>query len=230
MPVEVAIACHDDVLELLVALGADVNLPTKQAKLHRQSPSYHRSLLDWVRFAIQSTSNDISRKQSVKAKSEGPAVSAWKGYHADLVRANEIVKEKQSASTKNKDQVLLELTETKDHFVDVERLLVSRHAKTWDEIYPDEKSTAIQSSTPSTVAAFEEKSRYVRLTQGYGRDFVPQHIWPLYDELYEACFTGNNEKVRQLCLPTDGTKTQKHPLQISVQMTHPTNEWMNTGK
>jgi hypothetical protein len=230
MPVETAIARHDDVIELLVALGADVNLPTKQALQYPYSSDNRRSLFDWVCYAVRWMSDEISKKQAT-TESECSIVPGWKGYHANLLRANDIVQEKLLAkdqATTNKDQALHGLIKIKGYFVDVERLLVSRQAKTWNDLYPEEKdkSTASQSiTTPSRASPSEGQSQYLRMSGGY----APQYLSSSYDELYEACFTGNNEKVQQLCLPPSGFKTQAYPLQISVQTVHPVNQWSSTG-
>ncbi|KAG8933988.1 hypothetical protein FRC01_005885, partial [Tulasnella sp. 417] len=35
----------------------------------------------------------------------------------------------------------------------------------------------------------------------WGEDYPGTHLIPLYDELYEACWNGDNDKIRTLCLP-----------------------------
>ncbi|KAG9040729.1 hypothetical protein FS837_000244 [Tulasnella sp. UAMH 9824] len=43
--------------------------------------------------------------------------------------------------------------------------------------------------------------RYLLFKPGYGTDYPGTHLIPLYDELYEACWNGDNDKIRALCLP-----------------------------
>ncbi|KAG8944600.1 hypothetical protein FRC00_010508, partial [Tulasnella sp. 408] len=43
--------------------------------------------------------------------------------------------------------------------------------------------------------------RYSLFKPEYGEDYPGTHLIPLYDELYEACWNGDNDKIRALCLP-----------------------------
>lgn len=58
--------------------------------------------------------------------------------------------------------------------------------------------------------------------QGYARHtklstvLIPAHLKVLYDELYEACWTGDNATIQELCLPKHLAE-DKEPIQISVQ-------------
>jgi hypothetical protein len=44
---------------------------------------------------------------------------------------------------------------------------------------------------------------------------IPAHLKVLYDELYEACWTGDNGTIQELCLPKHLAE-DKEPIQISV--------------
>ena len=46
---------------------------------------------------------------------------------------------------------------------------------------------------------------------------VPRHLLTSYDELYEACYVGDNEKIQTLCLPAEGTIHGSILLNISVK-------------
>lgn len=58
--------------------------------------------------------------------------------------------------------------------------------------------------------------------RGYARHtklstvLIPAHLKVLYDELYEACWTGDNATIQELCLPKHLAE-DKEPIQISVQ-------------
>ncbi|KAG8979630.1 hypothetical protein FRB90_008043, partial [Tulasnella sp. 427] len=58
-------------------------------------------------------------------------------------------------------------------------------------------------TTPSEELDAEIKpfKRYSLFISGWGEDYPGTHLIPLYDELYEACWTGDNDKIRALCLP-----------------------------
>ena len=59
------------------------------------------------------------------------------------------------------------------------------------------------------------------LRQGkYTNPPVPAHLKVFYDELYEACWKGDNSFIRELCLPKQVAEG-KEPIQIVVQTTTP---------
>ncbi|KIO26966.1 hypothetical protein M407DRAFT_23791 [Tulasnella calospora MUT 4182] len=61
------------------------------------------------------------------------------------------------------------------------------------------------SQSESTDETIEETAkpfkRYSLFVSGWGEDYPGTHLIPLYDELYEACWNGDNDKIRALCLP-----------------------------
>ncbi|KIO25917.1 glycosyltransferase family 31 protein, partial [Tulasnella calospora MUT 4182] len=61
------------------------------------------------------------------------------------------------------------------------------------------------SESESTGETIEETAkpfkRYSLFASGWGEDYPGTHLIPLYDELYEACWNGENDKIRALCLP-----------------------------
>jgi hypothetical protein len=66
------------------------------------------------------------------------------------------------------------------------------------------------------VTPHSEKLQYYTFTTSTYSTPAPQTMGGLYDELYEACFSGDDEKIRRLCLPPAGTKSKAPALQISV--------------
>ena len=60
-----------------------------------------------------------------------------------------------------------------------------------------------------------QASGYKRLSEYTA---TPVHQKVFYDELYEACWKGDNATIRELCLPTHVTEG-KQPIQIAVQTT-----------
>ncbi|KAG8952590.1 hypothetical protein FRC04_003951 [Tulasnella sp. 424] len=62
--------------------------------------------------------------------------------------------------------------------------------------------------TAPTVLPVDEKTKpFKRYTlfksTNWGEDYPGTHLIPLYDELYEACWNGDNDKIRALCLPLE---------------------------
>ncbi|PBL01634.1 ankyrin [Armillaria gallica] len=55
------------------------------------------------------------------------------------------------------------------------------------------------------------------LSKGFYRhDYIPASLNASYDDLYEACFTGDNDKIQQLCLPPEGSEIASTFLSMSV--------------
>jgi hypothetical protein len=67
--------------------------------------------------------------------------------------------------------------------------------------------------TPTPVT-FQE-SGYIRHGK-YTTTPVPLHLKVFYDELYEACWKGDNASIQELCLPKQVAE-RKEPIQIVVQ-------------
>jgi hypothetical protein len=229
-PVETAIARLDDVLQLLVALGAEVSTGTK-GSLDRYSVKERRiSILDWVRCAIQRLCGQILGAEKAE---ERIVTSGWKRHHGDLLRRIEVQREKEQrkSNAPDKTDITNNLKEIKSYLVDAERVLVSRRAKTWQEIISNKPEEA--GTTPTTshlnLAVSSEPTRYFLFTSTYGSQHAPQHTISLYDELYEACFAGSNERIQQLCLPPEGTKMKTAALQISVRFSKGTAVYSDTG-
>jgi hypothetical protein len=209
MPAESAIARCDDVIQLLIALNADISFITKESMY---SP---RFLLDWVRFSIQSLSKQIEQaKENQVPPPPTITTSGWKGYLHYQTQYFKHLKAKPLSSVAEKriNDQRRELIEKKAYFVDVERLLVSREAQTG--VVGPAKIGMVAPVSPVD----DQTPRYFLLKSGYyGNTVVPQHLVPSYDELFEACYTGNNEKIQQLCF----TKTKVQPLQIAVRISAP---------
>lgn len=232
-PAETAIARRDDVIQLLVGLGVDVNLRTKQAQIYSDdSDEAKRTLLDWVRFAIQSLSKQISQaKCDPLSWSHQSAFSGWKDYHSTLTRNIAVrAAEAETAST-DRTKLLRDLKDAMEYFVEVEQLLVAHQAKSRQDAQQDQQMDSPTSAVPAElpdITSSNQRTEYARHGSRYNSDFVPKHLMLLYDELYDACFNGDNNKIQQLCLPPPGSKVE--PIQISVQTADPDNRWSSAGE
>ena len=115
-----------------------------------------------------------------------------------------------------------------EYFTRAEELLVSRGAKTWRELYPDEPA----SDDPSKyfrVDVFRSwrprnNLEFYRMTGTYGFEQVPSHLNACYNELYEACCNGDNAKIEELCLPKDG-KSDQQLIQIASRFAESYGRW-----
>jgi hypothetical protein len=255
-PLEIAIACRDDVVSLILEAGANPDVGIKLGLQFFGHNHCFLSLFDWVRFAVQGLSAKLSYSppkiergvgnEDEKAQSSevAPPVSfGWKDYHADMLRRLAAInkakiqamkkpqKEAPSAEEVQKiqDQRML------DFLIECEKLLLAHGARTWDEIYPTNKAST---SAGHQLAHFrstdtcEETSPtcpYYLLSESDYRPPVVGSTVRLYDQLFDACFTGNTDKVQQLCLPSDKHEPKSQAIFVSVEVAHPTNQSMKTG-
>jgi hypothetical protein len=51
---------------------------------------------------------------------------------------------------------------------------------------------------------------------GWSTEPAPVHTLPLYEELFEACWKGNNERIKELCLPPKTGKRNKDTEYIQI--------------
>ena len=235
LPVEVALVQRDEVVSLLAALGAAVDIPidqSYQSLFMSQSNQPSMNLLEWTSAVVKNLSKappvqpQLTETQVLPTS---PADDTWTQYR-EFLTAVLPTKENMGlvpshgwytsgnvvAPCLNNDHV----PATRDYYARAESILRS---------YSMVPYQALQSSEVSTVPAFgdltiqlqgpilPQASSYIRHVS-YSTIPVPAHLKVLYDELYQACWTGDNASIQELCLPkclTDG----KEPIQISVQTT-----------
>ncbi|KAJ3734551.1 ankyrin repeat-containing domain protein [Lentinula guzmanii] len=141
----------------------------------------------------------------------------------------------------------------KGFFGDIDRLLALKGAKTYNELFTGSEKPSTATTTISTRInyggqisrinysgpisrinyfgqMYEQPSstaKYVFLGQyEHSRDLVSSHLNTRYDELFEACWKGDDISVRRLCLPEEG---KQNALRVSVTIAHPTNQWQQTN-
>ncbi|KAJ7165671.1 ankyrin repeat protein [Mycena crocata] len=257
-PLETALSRHDDIVRLLVDLGAEVNIGVKRALSLNSRTDDRRTLLDWVQYALTWLAEQISemdKKINPPAEiADTESLSGWKGYlakyFADIqIKAAEAKKTAPNLTTPRWEETRRsKLIDVREYYADMEKFLLERGAKSWSSVYPDIVSTA---SDPKMnqfgTSSFESgllgsllgrrgranadgDVKYWRKTNSYNQEQVPEFLNPLYDELYEACFTGSNERIQELCLPAGTPKNNATLLQISVATGDPDgNRYSRTG-
>jgi len=131
------------------------------------------------------------------------------------------------------------------YFEEAERALIDHGAKTWAEINPiaaaaqEMLKTNVVSpqtyGTPPSLATQNIADPEEFLAKHYKAPSVPllfvlERVWssepasvhtiPLYEELFEACWKGNNERIKELCLPPKTGKSRSDPeyLQITCEV------------
>lgn len=263
MPIEVALGNYDDVVTLLAALGADLNMPTKDSlRYGNDIRDNHYTPLDWTRAAreklVEAKSNDPSRTKTTNDNAPAatavlgttgllggglhntamtallpalpnPEASAWKTEFSDMVKTYDKVQAEKSAQTSVQGANIDDL---KAYFEEMSDVLVAAQAKYGDEVWKSQEGTHNQrmSLVKSRINAFwwpSQNSTAIQKPFLFFRHGLGNRVElnALYEELYTACWSGDNAKIRKLCLPQPGRKVQDLPLQISV---HWGNNWQGT--
>ncbi|KAJ7683514.1 hypothetical protein B0H17DRAFT_1137647 [Mycena rosella] len=234
-PLEAALSRHDDIIRLLADLGAEINMGTKRALSMNSRPEDRRTYVEWVQNAVASLSVQISELNSSINPPEVVDSDAHPGFKAHL--AAHLAKEKASLATWQKthigalsygEQRRARLIDVREYLTDTEKFLLERGAKPWSAVYPDNVSTASdpkinQFGEVNVLFGRRNKSisstvNYYSLKGPYDQEAVPAFQDTLYDELYEACFIGDNDKVQELCLPAGKPKKDANLIQIAVQV------------
>ena len=232
---ETAIHEDDDVVQVLLALGAPPNLALKSSLGNYVESRDRRTILDWVEFAINHVTRQIKKletsmatsRMNVDKKSRKKSFKTFlKNWRTSQVDVKDTQRHEKEAKRDGR-QKLGAFKDAKAYFEQVRRLLKARGAKTWNDVHPDTESTASPNHSgddASEVASDDddeknsEETAYLYITTGYSRQFVPQHMVSEYDELYEACYAGDDAKIQKLCLPAEGAgdKDKRRPLNNSV--------------
>ena len=245
-----AVQNKDDIAKLLLALGATADLGLRRSFVTHANIRDRRTLKDWVDFAVLSITHSIEDKEandtvlvstaididSAKLEEEEETKTGWKAFYEGYVTA--LRTEDDKAAERSLDRVariekeeLERLGDIKQFLLELQSHLEKRGAKTWKEAYPLIETEATL-PVKHIVAKFEKQvigakktrdTSYVYLgTSLYHLQNVPEHLTGHYDELFEACFAGDDDKIQTLCLPVEGqgaTITKNTPpLNISVQM------------
>lgn len=225
MPVEVAMARHDDIVHFLISMGAKYNLPVQHAIARSWGNSGFVTLRDEVAHALCAADEVLALPFDTMATVE-PLPSSlapsdfdtWKTYVGQLrddLAALSVIN-RDVANSNDRKQALA----FKPYIDEIRALFESRGAKTWNELYPDNLAPPDAGKNRTTFAqrAYQNATKSA-LIPGYCRNGsvpVPTHLTTLYDDLFEACWIGDNQRIRRLCLPDDAAADQKELLQITV--------------
>lgn len=246
-PVEVALGQNDDVAQLIISIGATVDFGLKRSLEGRSSSgTVKQTVKDWVEFGLKELTERISKQESELLVPDNAATvlqtadspkTGWLAYvkeYEDCLKATSTDTAAAKTKLEAKKQALEELNDAKAYLLEVQEVLSKRNAKPWYELYPstetEEPKAQIKTPIPPSSPIPEQEWVYVNLSSrsfSYRTERVPQHLVAAYDELYEACYNGDNEKIQKLCLPDCGPEADsdggESPLNISVRyVTKPT--------
>ena len=232
-PVESAMTNGDDLVHLLVRLGASVNTIPKTIA----GSSYYdkMSLKNWIDNEIRKLDTRIKPVDAptMLPITTPPECSGWekfyREYQESLKKLTEEELRKQVLHNEKEKREKLEklekLEDSKAYFVEVKQLIEDHGAKTLAKSSKDETPSRI--SSPPTM---ERNPSYKFLSTGYHSHDVPQHLLSSYDQLYEACYAGDHEKIQSLCLPAEGAQPGSILLNISVEMVDNTDNGYNSKR
>jgi hypothetical protein len=156
-----------------------------------------------------------------------------------------IFKEKAKAEQENKKNLELSLDRCRNlikYFDEIERALIGHGAKTWAELNP--AVAAAQEALKKIATAYETlpsvatqnaalvsesadflaknyKTPSVPLTfnifrSEWSTEPAPAHTIPLYEELFESCWKGNIERIKELCLPPKTGKRNNDTVYLQI--------------
>ena len=179
------------------------------------------SLLQWTSKAISHLeSNTLKPIPAPENLPDSPAGDTWSEYRAYLaaVLPHSKMEDIGSLSSRGLHWVHRHLMHTLEtgyaaaarNYLTFAESVLRAHGAT----LPEGASTLEQ-----PVPVTPQGPGYIRLGK-YTTTPVPIHLKVFYDELYEACWKGDNASIRELCLPKQVAEG-KEPIQIQVVMQSP---------
>ncbi|KAK2459398.1 hypothetical protein APHAL10511_008585 [Amanita phalloides] len=242
MPIEAAIANYDDIAQLLINLGVNVNLGVRNNEANYCAEEDKSSILDWVNKAIEAMEKQIQDEKQKMEDAKGKVetikvidfskVTSWQEYAMLAVKVSRYRLQAPASDVEEEDRLaeIENMKSTKQYFEDVKKLLVSIGAKTWAELRPSDKPKSTprmqltklvdDSQDGKEEKTFEDYDFVALSSRYYGHD-IPRHLVKRYHELYRVCFIGDHAKIQMLCLPPNGAPVDELPLQITVQLRDP---------
>ncbi|KAI0059321.1 ankyrin [Artomyces pyxidatus] len=219
---ETAICHHDPVAELLIRMGADINTLPMEAKRSRAS------LSEWISGAAEYLAGIL--KLTDHAEEKPPVqilpTTTWQEHLQGLVAAiraldpsHPINKRERTAENRTVNE------DAAKYYAAMDVLLQARQPKTWED---HNQGALIWSSYGKLLRGRLNgtplnEPGYLLHSQYWGGKPIKSQ---LYDELFEACWTGDDAKILRLCLPKAPSSTS---LEISVTTTSPTDKYSQTG-
>ncbi|KAH8809653.1 ankyrin repeat protein [Flagelloscypha sp. PMI_526] len=243
-PLEAAIATFSDLAFALMDIGAAVNIGCQSSFDQYSDSSNWRSLLDAVRHQLQIARNAIADPEESSNDTEreptrtSDTAPTWLPHLNELMNRRYVLSQKKDEfQLKNEkdqkeraEQALKGRKTAVKYLEEIEARLLKAGAKTWNEIFPKERESTAQKEPASRRNRQDKQSStepaYELLSAAYSRTGVPPHQVTRYDELFEAAFTGDTEKIKTLCLPEN---KKDSALQIAVQVKLKTQQYESTG-
>lgn len=226
-PLECTAACCNDLSELVLMLGVDVNSPISLGLRFNVLGSHRQTILDAVHGVVTQMKKELDgmeKKSHGEDQGNGEKVefemlaeaNGWKGV---LGKRMLKITEDEDANQKTDIGVACSSSDDQDdlrrvieYFMRLEEDLLSRGAKTWKELYPDEIPLPDYFYPTTIYGCYGEMNTsipgFTKLSKTQSVA-VPTHQIPFYEELFEACCSGDNAKIEELCLSKKGKVAQE---------------------
>jgi hypothetical protein len=234
MPLEVAMAAGEQLVHLLLSAGADVQLGTLRAYAKYASVEDMVSLLDCARRQVELVDEQLRELHDVvPAEPAAPDVSAatWKEFWAVTLQQVEHARRRsQAPNAEEAARRKIDCEHQKAYWTDVVQALEAAGAKTWSELFPEDSgpgrggraATAPQNrqgrahKVGSTIMAYLRRRTTGR--QAGARESLPSHLVASYDELFQAVWSGDHQRIQAMCLPpSDGSSGSSQGLEVAVE-------------
>lgn len=179
------------------------------------------SLLEAVEAIIKSIEMELeSSKQPAETESmdvDNANQPEWKTW---IIKSCRAIKDFKKGSPSEQDENRIsEHTRMKDYLKEVLGLLKEKKAKTWNQLHPDVDRNESNRNNRNNESKQQKPIPFKVWTSTWWSTPIPEEKVPLYEELYEACWNGDDDKIRELCLPPpEGTTRKVAPIQIVCMM------------
>lgn len=241
LPAEASLAKQTYLLQLLLQLDVQVSVPINVYYENGQYvPESRRSLIDAVQHQIEDLTKELSKPESGdksismidEEELPGEPTTFAEFRKNTYIKLGKCRKEDWDKSQSNKNVMQLGAPsagpETEalkrralPYFEEMLALLQAAGAKPFTEIYPDatEDRGKRRAHMRNEEPARETRPQYTlfhgRPQFGTGAN-VLAHQLDQYDALFEACWTGDDTRIEELCLPRKGSKSGREPIQVTV--------------
>lgn len=218
----------------LVQAGAQISLPLNITHSSGQYDKDSRlAIIDWVERQIETLKKEYEELLKEDKKDDRPLTvpyqespQTWmqqRSYIAGKLTEFRETKRKPSEPT-DKSERKKKLERSLAYYEDVLGLLQSKDAKGYYDLYPEQadKFTKDKLRREDTVQFPKDDDKVVRqqyelLSNRYSRTVVQPHLLDQYDALFEACWTGDNARIEELCLPPKTQVSERQPIQITAR-------------
>jgi hypothetical protein len=237
MPLEATMAAGEQLAHLLLFAGADVQLGSQRAYSKQSSAGEHASLLDCARRQVQLVDEQLKELNDVSQPAvPDVAAATWKEFWAATLRQVEHARRRSQAPDAEeaaRQKAACEYQKT--YWADVVRALEAAGAKTWSELFPEGiepeqpghglRMQLLVATNHRPLHAHNVDSTtmaYIRRRTSGGRvgmrEPLPSHLVASYDQLFEAVWSGDHERIRAMCLPSsDGSSGSSQVLEVAVE-------------